>query len=105
MKQEKLLTYNSSQSEEKPQREKPKLKPVPGPEPCQHMKFLDCRQPIKRLICECFHCKQGILLQLHSNGEIHRLEPPCPNCSKTAIRLEATEVISVTPISSPWQNG
>ncbi|ARV63076.1 hypothetical protein BZZ01_16785 [Nostocales cyanobacterium HT-58-2] len=103
MEYQKPKSYNSTQTEETQSRhEKPRLHPEPKPEPCQHIKFLDCNKPTKRVIFECYHCRQGIIAQLHSNGEIQRLEPPCPNCGKTAIRLEATQVISMTPIPSPW---
>ncbi len=73
------------------------------PSKCQKMVFLDCDKPVRRVIFECYHCRQGIIAQCHSDGNLQRLEPACPHCGKSAIRLEATEVFGITAISSPWQ--
>jgi Zn finger protein HypA/HybF involved in hydrogenase expression len=68
----------------------------------QHVKILDCNQPVSRVIFECWHCKQGLLSEVEV-GTPQFLELQCPNCGKTAIRLMAQQVVSTTPIPSPWQ--
>ncbi|MEA5618459.1 hypothetical protein VB711_11510 [Cronbergia sp. UHCC 0137] len=68
----------------------------------QHVKILDCDEPVSRIICECWHCKQGLLCEVDVTASEY-LEVECPNCGKTAVRLMAKEVISKTAIPSPWQ--
>ena len=68
----------------------------------QHVKILDCNEPVCRVICECWHCKQGILCEVDVSSSQY-LEVECPSCGKTAVRLMAEKVISTTPIPSPWQ--
>ncbi len=67
----------------------------------QHVKILDCNQPVSRVIYECWHCKQGLLSEVEGVSP-QVLEASCPNCGKTAIRLMANKVLSTTPIPSPW---
>jgi phage FluMu protein Com len=68
----------------------------------QHVKILDCNEPVCRVICECWHCKQGLLSEVDVSTSQY-LEVECPSCGKTAVRLMAEKVISTTPIPSPWQ--
>jgi hypothetical protein len=67
----------------------------------QHVKILDCNQPVSRVIYECWHCKQGLLSEVEGvSAQV--LEVTCPSCGRTAIRLMANKVLSTTPIPSPW---
>ena len=68
----------------------------------QHVKILDCNKQVCRVICECWHCKQGILSEVDVSSSQY-LEVECPNCGRSAVRLMAEKVISTTPIPSPWQ--
>ena len=68
----------------------------------QHVKILDCNEPVSRVIYECWHCKQGLLTEVDVTAS-QFLEVECPSCGKTAIRLMANKAISTTPIPSPWQ--
>ncbi len=70
----------------------------------QHVKILDCNEPVSRVIFECWHCKQGLLSEIEV-GTPQYLELQCPNCGRTAIRLMAQQVLSTTAIPSPWQQG
>jgi len=67
----------------------------------QHIKIIDCNQPVSRVICECWHCLQGLLIQVEALPPQY-LEAECPTCGKCAIRLQGNQVISTTPIPSPW---
>jgi hypothetical protein len=67
----------------------------------QHVKILDCNQPVSRVIYECWHCKQGLLSEVEGVSP-QVLEAACPSCGRTAIRLMANKVLSTTPIPSPW---
>ncbi|RCJ37974.1 hypothetical protein A6770_39960 [Nostoc minutum NIES-26] len=96
-----------SQKASKPHTQKPEL-----PERFQHVKFLDCDKPVSRIIFECWHCFQGILCEYTGEpaiGEykgrpsIIQIPVQCPNCEKTAIRLNTGEVLSTTAIPSPWK--
>ncbi|AFY47740.1 hypothetical protein Nos7524_1879 [Nostoc sp. PCC 7524] len=69
----------------------------------QHVKILDCNQPVHRVIYECWHCKQGLLSEVEGVSS-QVLDVPCPNCGRTAIKLMANQVISTTAIPSPWQS-
>ncbi|WP_066381678.1 MULTISPECIES: hypothetical protein [unclassified Anabaena] len=69
----------------------------------QHVKILDCTQPVHRVIFECWHCKQGLLTEVEVESS-QALDVRCPNCGKTAIKLMANKVISTTAIPSPWQS-
>jgi len=86
--------------EEKQQRLSEEPKPD-KPDKFQHIKIIDCNQPVTRVICECWHCLQGLLIEVEALPAEY-LETPCPNCGKCAIRLQASKVISTTPIPSPW---
>ncbi|MGM3308635.1 hypothetical protein ACSQ6I_22115 [Anabaena sp. WFMT] len=68
----------------------------------QHIKILDCNQPVSRVIFECWHCKQGLLSEVDVTSSEY-LEIECPSCGKTGLRLMAKEVLSTTAIPSPWQ--
>jgi predicted RNA-binding Zn-ribbon protein involved in translation (DUF1610 family) len=83
--------------EEKQQR----LNAEEKPQKSQHIKILECNHPVSRVICECWHCQQGLLCQVEVAPPQY-IELPCPNCGKTAIRLQANQVLSVTAIPSPW---
>lgn len=72
------------------------------PTPSQHIKILDCNQPVSRVIFECWHCKQGILSEVDVTSS-QFLEITCPSCEKTGLRLMADKVLSTIPIPSPWQ--
>jgi Zn finger protein HypA/HybF involved in hydrogenase expression len=72
------------------------------PTPAQHVKILDCNQPVSRVIFECWHCKQGILSEVDVTSS-QFLEITCPSCEKTGLRLMADKVLSTIPIPSPWQ--
>lgn len=67
----------------------------------QHVKIIDCNQPVSRVIFECWHCKQGLLSEVEGVS-LQVLEVTCPNCDRTAIRLMANQVLSTTAIPSPW---
>ncbi|MBD2505508.1 hypothetical protein [Anabaena azotica] len=69
----------------------------------QHVKILDCNLPVNRVIFECWHCQQGLLCEVETLTT-DLTEVSCPTCSKTAIRLSASKVLSTTPIPSPWQS-
>jgi len=80
----------------------PKPKKISSqPTPSQHIKVLDCNQPVSRVIFECWHCRQGILSEVDITSS-QFLEVPCPNCGKTGIRLMAGKILSTTAIPSPW---
>jgi hypothetical protein len=83
--------------EEKQQR----LSEEPKPDKFQHIKIIDCNLPVSRVICECWHCLQGLLIEVEAFPSQY-LETQCPNCGKCAIRLQANQVVSITPIPSPW---
>lgn len=68
----------------------------------QHVKILDCNLPVNRVIFECWHCQQGLLCEVETLAPDFQ-EVACPSCSKTAIRLSASGVLSTTAIPSPWQ--
>lgn len=72
------------------------------PTASQHIKILDCNEPVSRVLFECWHCKQGLLSEVDVTASQY-LEITCPNCGKTALRLMAEKVLSTTPIPSPWQ--
>jgi phage FluMu protein Com len=81
----------------------PKPKKVEAePTTSQHIKILDCNQPVSRVIFECWHCKQGLLSEVDVTAS-EFLEIECPSCAKTGLRLMAKQVLSTTPIPSPWQ--
>jgi hypothetical protein len=91
-----------------PHSEEPELLP----EKCQHIKFLDCNKPVSRIIFECWHCQQGIISEFSGepvigeyNGRpsVIQVQIKCPNCERTAIRLNTGEVLSTTAIPSPWR--
>ncbi len=73
----------------------------PIPRRCQHLKILDCNQPIHRLFYECWHCQQGLLSEVEVQPP-EQLEIPCPTCGRPAIRIVAKKVLSTTAIPSPW---
>jgi Zn finger protein HypA/HybF involved in hydrogenase expression len=72
------------------------------PTPSQHIKILDCNEPVSRVIFECWHCQQGILSEVDITSSQY-LEITCPSCGKTGLRLMADTVLSTTAIPSPWQ--
>lgn len=81
------------------------------PEECQHIKIIDCNQPVSRVIYECFHCQQGILSEctgdpkveeFRGREQVQEIKVKCPNCERTAISLITGKVISTTAIPSPW---
>ncbi|MHC5771440.1 MAG: hypothetical protein ACYTXI_38955 [Nostoc sp.] len=82
------------------------------PERCQHIQFMDCDKQVGRVILECWHCYQGIISEYTGEpvmGEykghpsLIQVKVQCPNCEQTAIRLTTGQVLSITAISSPWQ--
>jgi Zn finger protein HypA/HybF involved in hydrogenase expression len=52
----------------------------------QHIKILDCNQPISRVVFECWHCQQGLLSEVAVSSP-QFLELQCPTCGKTALKL------------------
>lgn len=90
-------------SEPRPDFPRPKPYVEPPPTPCQHVRILDCNQPVSRIFYECYHCKQGLLTESESKNPITEVDVKCPSCGRTAIRLLTNTVISTTPIPSPWQ--
>ncbi len=91
----------------KPRTQKPELR-----ERFQHVKFLDCDQPVGRVIFECWYCQQGIISEFRGEpimGEfkgrpsIILANVECPSCGKTAIKLSTGEILSTTAIPSPWK--
>ncbi|MBW4633874.1 MAG: hypothetical protein KME30_18810 [Iphinoe sp. HA4291-MV1] len=91
-----------SQSQ-KPYHRKP-YKSQEQPQSCQHIKILDCNQPISRVFFECYHCRQGLLSECKGESPVQEFKIPCPTCGKTAIYLMANEIISTTAIPSPWDS-
>ncbi|NMG11610.1 hypothetical protein [Brasilonema sp. UFV-L1] len=73
-----------------------------SPQPCQHVKILDCNKPISRVFFECYHCRQGLLTECKGDSAVQEFKVPCPTCGKTAIYLMTSEIISTTAIPSPW---
>jgi len=74
------------------------------PTAAQHVKILDCNQPVSRVVFECWHCKQGLLSEVSISSPQY-LELQCPTCGKTALRLMGEKILSTTVIPSPWQKG
>lgn len=83
--------------------QKPRLLPEPQPQPCQHVKIVDCDKPVSRIFYECYHCKQGLLSESKGVPPLQDLEVTCPNCGKSALRLIANKVLSTTAIDSIWR--
>lgn len=105
---------DESAQQSKPQRspESHRVKPELSPERFQYMRFLDCDEPVSRIIFECYHCQQGILSEYTGEpvmGEykgrpsLIQIKIQCSNCEQTAIKLTTGEVLSTTAILSPWQ--
>jgi len=105
---------DESVQQSKPQRspESHRVKQELSAERFQHVRFLDCDEPVSRIIFECYHCQQGILSEYTGEpvmGEykgrpsLIQVKIQCPNCEQTAIRLITGEVLSTTAILSPWQ--
>ncbi|MBR8835920.1 MAG: hypothetical protein DSM106950_18340 [Stigonema ocellatum SAG 48.90 = DSM 106950] len=85
--------------------------PALPPEKCQHIKIVDCDQPVQRVFYECYNCRQGLISECTGKplleeykGRLQEQQIPvrCPTCFKTAIRLITGEVLSTTAIPSPW---
>lgn len=109
---DKSKSSSLAQAEEQRHIGKSELEPELPPEKCQHVRFLDCNEPISRIVFECWHCQQGILSEYtgepvmdeyKGRPSLIQLKIQCPNCEQTAIRLTTGEVLSTTVISSPWQ--
>jgi hypothetical protein len=81
------------------------------PEKCQHIRILDCDQPVQRVFYECYHCLQGLLSEcsgkpvvkeFKGRDQVQEIKVKCPNCGETAIKLITEKVLSTTVIPSPW---
>lgn len=84
---------------ERPEYNEPELEPVFK----QHIRLLDVSKPEGRVICECWHCKEGMLIQHQREPQQDEIKVTCPHCGRVAIRLQVAKILSVTPIPSPWQ--
>lgn len=93
---------SESKSESKPSFSKPKLYVEPDPTPSQHIRVLECNKEISRIFYECYHCKQGFLIECQGTPPLQDMDVKCSNCGKTAIKLLTNKVISTTAIPSPW---
>jgi hypothetical protein len=103
LKPEKKSEPNSdSKSESKPSFVKPKLYVEPDPTPSQHIRVLECNKEISRIFYECYHCKQGFLIECQGTPPLQEIDVKCSNCGKTSIKLLTNKVISTTAIPSPW---
>ncbi|WP_375512768.1 hypothetical protein [uncultured Nostoc sp.] len=109
---DKNKSNSPTQAEEQRHFGKSESEPELPPEKCQHVRFLNCNEPVSRIIFECWHCQQGVLSEYTGEpvmGEykgrpsLIQLKIQCPNCEQTAIRLTTGEVVSTTAIPSPWQ--
>ncbi|MFN6442088.1 MAG: hypothetical protein RMY35_035180 [Nostoc sp. DedSLP01] len=105
-------TTNPEQQSKPLRPSKPRTQKLELRDQFQHIKFLDCNQPIGRVIFECWHCQQGIISEFRGEpimGEfkgrpsVTLVNVECPNCGKTAIKLSTGEVLSTTTIPSPWK--
>ncbi|WP_460208128.1 hypothetical protein [Scytonema sp. NUACC21] len=67
----------------------------------QHLRLLDVDKPQGRVICECWNCKQGLLIQ-HERQPQQETKVTCPNCGRVAVKLQVAKILSVIPIPSPW---
>lgn len=85
-------------------RPKPRIEVEPEPEPvAQHLRMLDLDKPQGRVICECWHCKGGVLIEHQREPQPQQeLKVTCPHCGRVAVRLLVAKILSVTPIPSPW---
>jgi hypothetical protein len=93
---------SDSKPESKPSFAKPKLYVEPDPTPSQHIRVLECNKEISRIFYECYHCKQGFLLECQGTPPLQEIDVKCSNCGKTSIKLLTNKVISTTAIPSPW---
>ncbi|MBH8577107.1 hypothetical protein I8752_29835 [Nostocaceae cyanobacterium CENA369] len=105
-------SVNPEQAYKSQKASKPHTQKLESAERFQHIKFLDCDKPVSRIIFECWHCFQGIICEYTGEpviGEykgrpsIIQIPVQCPNCEKTAIKLNTGEVLSKTAIPSPWE--
>ncbi|MEC4813991.1 MAG: hypothetical protein SAK29_12065, partial [Scytonema sp. PMC 1069.18] len=76
----------------------------PEPEPVfeQHIRLLDVTSLEGRVICECWHCKEGLLIQ-HQREPQQEVKVTCPHCGRVAIKLQIAKILSVIGIPSPWK--
>jgi predicted RNA-binding Zn-ribbon protein involved in translation (DUF1610 family) len=91
-----------NQSRPRPRSERPERQPSPEPVFTQHVRLIDVDKPVGRVICECWYCKQGLLIE-HQREPQQEVRVNCPNCGKVAIKLQIKEVLSVNAIPSPWK--
>ena len=77
----------------------------PEPEPVfgQHIRLLDVNKPEGRVICECWHCTEGVLIQHQREPQQEEVRVTCPHCGKVAIKLQVAKILSVNAIASPWK--
>ncbi len=68
----------------------------------QHVRLLDVDKAQGRVICECWNCKQGLLIQ-HEREPQQDTKVTCPNCGRVAVRLQVAKTLSVIAIPSPWE--
>lgn len=73
------------------------------PQPCQHVRILDCDKPVSRIFYECYHCLEGLLSEYSQQPPVQETDVRCPSCGKTAIKLITNDVLSTTIIPSPWR--
>ncbi|GAB1540021.1 hypothetical protein NUACC21_26900 [Scytonema sp. NUACC21] len=85
---------------ERPEYDEPEPEPVFG----QHIRLLDVDKPEGRVICECWHCKEGMLIQHQREPQQEEIRVTCPHCGRTGIKLQVAKILSVIPIPSPWQS-
>lgn len=104
MNEQKPQPYKPTDSESSS--EKPRFYSPPEPRQTQHMRILDCNKPVRRIVYECYKCKQGLLTECgdpdNKEQNFDNLDVQCPTCGRTAIKLTTGKVISTTPILSPW---
>lgn len=99
-----VFVMNQEETNRPRPRPQPRLNSEQEPEPVfgQHIRLLEVNQPQGRVICECYNCKQGLLIQ-HEREPQQETNVKCPNCGKIAIKLQVAKVLSAIAIPSPWQ--
>ncbi|KYC42626.1 hypothetical protein WA1_14860 [Scytonema hofmannii PCC 7110] len=83
---------------ERPDFDEPELEPVFG----QHIRLLDVEKSEGRVICECWYCKEGVLIQHQREPQQEEIRVTCPHCGRVAIKLQIAKIMSVIAIPSPW---
>ncbi|WP_331280981.1 MULTISPECIES: hypothetical protein [unclassified Fischerella] len=103
MNYEKPIKRNPQETEPRQYKPRPRIEEEGEPQPCQHLRLLDCNKPVSRAILECYHCHEGLLCEYKNVLPVQDIDVRCPTCGKIAIKLVGQEVLSTTVIPSPWR--